>query len=195
MEKIQEITEKVFREGVERGNAEAGRIVADAKEKAAAIVAEAEAQAAAIVAQAKKQAQELDTNTRSELKLYAGQAVSALKSEITTIVSGQITANAVEGLAQDKDFLPAFMLKLAEKWGSDEPIVIGAQDAPAVKAYFAQKAKALLDKGVTIEKVNGKDALFTIAPEDGSYKVKFGRQEFSEYLQEFLRPALIEMLF
>ena len=195
MEKIQEITEKVFREGVERGNAEAARIVAEAKAQAADIVAQAEAQAADIVAQAKKQAQELDTNTRSELKLYAGQAVSALKSEITTIVSGKITGEAVEALVADKEFLPAFMLKLAENWGSDEPVVIEAQDAPAVKAYFAQKAKALLDKGVTIEQVNGKDALFTIAPADGSYKVQFGKEEFSEYLQEFLRPALIEMLF
>ena len=57
------------------------------------------------------------------------------------------------------------------------------------------KAKALLDKGVTINKVNGKDTLLTIAPADGSYKVNFGKEEFETYFKNFLRPQLIEMLF
>ena len=50
MEKIQELTEKLFREGVEKGKAEADRIVAEAKEQAARIVAEAREQANAIEA-------------------------------------------------------------------------------------------------------------------------------------------------
>ena len=62
-------------------------------------------------------------------------------------------------------------------------------------ANIYRKAKELLDKGVTIEKVNGKDALFTIAPADGSYKVNFGKEEFETYFKGFLRPQLVEMLF
>jgi V/A-type H+-transporting ATPase subunit E len=61
--------------------------------------------------------------------------------------------------------------------------------------YFKAKAKELLDKGVQIEKVNGKPASFTIAPADGSYKVNFGEEEFIAYFKEFLRPQLVEMLF
>jgi V/A-type H+-transporting ATPase subunit E len=48
---------------------------------------------------------------------------------------------------------------------------------------------------VKIEQVNGKKALFTIQPADGSYKVNFGEEEFVNYFKEFLRPQLIEMLF
>ena len=44
---LSEITEKIYAEGVEKGNAEAQQIVAQANEKAAAIVAEAEKKAAA----------------------------------------------------------------------------------------------------------------------------------------------------
>mgnify|MGYP006979594258 CR=1 FL=1 len=39
--KIQELTEKIYREGVEKGNEEAGRIVADAKEKEVSMLREA----------------------------------------------------------------------------------------------------------------------------------------------------------
>ena len=56
-------------------------------------------------------------------------------------------------------------------------------------------AKSLLDGGVKIEKVSGKNAGFTIVPADGSYKVSFGEDEFVAFFKEFLRPGLVEMLF
>ena len=58
-----------------------------------------------------------------------------------------------------------------------------------------KEAKALLDKGVKIEKVNGKDALFSIQPADGSYRVDFGQEQLESYFKAFLRPQLIDMLF
>ena len=76
-----------------------------------------------------------------------------------------------------------------------EPIVISTGDAENLKAYFAKKAKGLLDKGVKIEQVNGIKTLFSISPADGSYKINFGEEEFMNYFKEFLRPQLLEMLF
>ncbi|EJX09860.1 V-type H+-transporting ATPase subunit E [gut metagenome] len=134
-------------------------------------------------------------NTKSELKLFAGQAVNALKSEIATLVTNQLVSADVKAFASNKDFLNAFIVALASKWSKEEPIVIGAADAESLKKYFAAKAKNLLDKGVKIEQVNGTKALFTVSPADGSYKVNFGEEEFMNYFKEFLRPQLVEMLF
>lgn len=195
MEKIQELTEKIYREGVEKGQAEADRLIEEAREQAAQIVEEAKVKAEAIEAEARKAAKEMDEHTRAELKMYAGQALNALKSEITTVVCGKLTSDAVAKLTADPKFLGQFLVELAGKWAGGEPVAISAADADALKAYFATHAKALLDKGVTINKVNGKDVLFSIAPADGSYKVNFGTEEFENYLKEFLRPQLIEMLF
>ena len=74
-------------------------------------------------------------------------------------------------------------------------MVISTTDAAALKAYFAKEAKALLDKGVTIEQVNGQKALFSVHPADGSYRVDFGKEEFENFFKSFLRPQLIDMLF
>ena len=52
--KIQELTDKIYKEGVEKGNEEAGRIIADANAQKQAILTEAEAEAKRIVAQAEK---------------------------------------------------------------------------------------------------------------------------------------------
>ena len=56
--KIQELTEKIYAEGVEKGKAEADRLVCEAKESAAEIVrkAQAEAEAKQIAAEAEAKA-------------------------------------------------------------------------------------------------------------------------------------------
>jgi len=195
MEKIQELTEKILREGVEKGQAEADRIVQEAKQQAEKILQEARQQALDINAQALKKADETAANTRSELKMYTSQALNALKSEVTNVLTDSVVKEAVAGLAASPDFLGQFAVALAEKWSGGEPLVISSSEADSLKAYFAAKAKALLDKGITINKVNGKDTLLTIAPADGSYKVNFGKEEFETYFKNFLRPQLIEMLF
>lgn len=193
--KIQELTDKIYHEGVEKGNEEARKLVEQAQNEAKKIVDEAQRQAEAIVANARKSADELTQNTKSELRLFAGQAVNALKSEIATLVTDKLVNADVKAFAANKDYLNAFIVALASKWSMDEPIVISTADAEGLKKYFAAKAKNLLDKGVKIEQVNGIKTLFTVSPADGSYKVDFGEEEFMNYFKEFLRPQLVEMLF
>lgn len=195
MEKIQELTDKIRREGVEKGQAEAAQIIEQAKAEAAKIVAEARRQAEATTTQAQKAAADLESNTKSELKLYLAQALNALKSEITNVVSNKIVSQSVAAAVADKDFIGKVTVALATQWAKDGGITISTADADALKAYFASQAKALLDKGVKIEKVNGQPALFSIQPKDGSYRVDFGQEELESYFKAFLRPQLIEMLF
>lgn len=195
MEKIDELTNKIYREGVEKGKAEAQRIIEEAQAEAQRIIEKAQNKAGEITAEAQKKAEELDQNTKSELKLYTDQAVNALKSEITTLISDKLLKEGVEKTTADTDFLGKFLISLASRWDEKEQMVISAPEAEKLKSYFAAHAKELLDKGVTINKINGKDVLFSIAPADGSYKINFGEEEFINYLKDFLRPQLIEMLF
>lgn len=192
--KIQELTEKIYAEGVEKGNAEAARLVEEAKAQAAEIVKSAQAEAEAIVAAAEKKAAELDANSRSEVKLYGAQAVNALKSEAANIITDTVVKAAVkEALAGDT--MKALIVKIAERWSANEQIVISTAEATELKAFFAKNAKALLDKGVEIKQVNGLKTSFSIAPADGSYKVNFGEGEFEAYFKAFLRPQMVELLF
>ena len=192
--KIQELTDKIYKEGVEKGNEEAGRIIADANAQKQAIVSEAEAEAKRIVAAAQKQAAELKKNTEAELKLFATQ-VEALKSEVVNLITGKITSSNVKAIVSDTAFMQKVILEMAKEWAKKEAITIQTADADALTKYFEANAKSLLDGGVKIEKVSGKKADFTIIPADGSYKVSFGEDEFVAFFKEFLRPGLVEMLF
>lgn len=195
MNTLQELTDKIYAEGVEKGKNEAAQIVAQAQEQANAIIAQANKQATDILAQAQKQAAELDKNTRSELKLFAEQSVNAIKTEVTNLLTDKIAADSVKAATADPQFMQKIIADLAAQLAKDGDVIIEAKDADALKTYFAANAKNLLNQGVEIKEVKGIKTQFAIAPKEGGYKLAFGDAEFIEYFKEFLRPQLIELLF
>jgi len=192
---LSEITEKIYAEGVEKGNAQAQEIVAQANEKAAAIIAEAEKKAAALVAEAESKSADLDKKTRAELKLYAQQSVNAVKTEIVNLLADKIAADSVKAATVDAKFMQGLIAKLAEQMARNGEVLIETKDAEALKKYFAANAKGLLEKGVKINEVKGIKTDFTIQPAKGGYKLAFGDAEFIAYFKQMLRPQLVEMLF
>ena len=192
---LSELTDKIYAEGVEKGNVEAKQIVEKANAKAADIIADAEKKAAALIAAAENKSADLDKKTRAELKLYAEQSVNAVKTEIVNLLADRIAADSVKAASTDAKFMQGLIAKLAEQMAKNGEVLIEAKDADALKKYFAANAKGLLDKGVKIAEVKGIKTDFTIQPAKGGYKLAFGDAEFIAYFKEMLRPQLVEMLF
>lgn len=195
MNTLQELTDKIYAEGVEKGKAEAAELVAKAKAEAEAIVAKAEKEAAEKIAAAEAKALELDKNTRAELKLYAEQSVNAIKTEVTNLVTDKIASDGVKAATADKTFMQKLIADLAAALAKDGEVKIEAKDAEALKKYVAANAKGLLDKGVKIEEVKGQKTDFAIVPEKGGYKLTFGDDELIAYFKDYLRPQIQELLF
>ena len=192
---LSELTEKIYAEGVEKGNQEALQIVEKANAQAADIVAQAEKKAAAIVAEAEAKAQELNKNTRAELKLFAEQSVSAIKTEVANIITDKVVNDSVKAATSDAKFMQSIIAALAEQMAKDGNVTIEAKNAEALTKYFVANTKGLLDKGVKIVEVKNIKTDFSIVPEKGGYKLNFGEKEFVAYFKEFLRPQLIDILF
>ena len=183
MNKIQELTEQLLREGVEKGN-----------QQAADIVAQAEAKKAEILAAAQKQAEELDKNTKAELKLFANQALEALKSEVINLLNDKVVSESMDQTLTEK-FMPQLILTFVQNWASKGELIIETADEAALTAYFKKEAADALKAGLQIKQVNGLATDFVLAAADGSYKIQLGKQDFVAYFKEFLRPKLVEMLF
>lgn len=193
--KLQELTEKIYREGVGKGQSEATRIVEQAKVEAAEIIANADAEAASILATANAKAEELSRNTRAELKLFSNQLVNALKTEVTDLICGGVVSDAVKAAVTDTDFMQKIMLSFVQNLAQGQSVTIETKEAEALTDYFKAHAKHLLNQGVTISEVNNVKTQFVVTPLKGGYKLKFGEEEFIAFFKEFLRPKLVEMLF
>lgn len=194
---LKELTEKLYQEGVAKGNQQADVVLAEANKKSNQIIALAETKAKAILAEAEKKAAELDKNTKSELQLASRQIISTLEQEVIKLVNGSIVEKAVKMSIDDKAFIQQLILTAVSNWAAkqDVLVVVSPEDKQSVEDFFASNAKQLLDEGLKIESANNIKTGFLIGPADGSYKVSFTQDDFIEFFKEFIRPKIVELLF
>lgn len=195
MDKIQELTSKLYAEGVEKGKEEAERIIKEARAQEQQILDAARTEAAELLSSAEKESAELKKNTEAELKLYATQSSEALKTEIINLVTDRLSTTQVKTAVEDKSFMQQLIVELVQNWSKNDALTVSVENPEELRSYIASHAKDVLNKGLKIESVNGIKTGFTLAPEDGSYKVKFGEEEFVNYFREFLRPQIQQLLF
>lgn len=192
---IQALTEKVYQEGVLKGEQEAAKILADANAQAEQVERDARARAEQIIAEAQRSASELKSNAERELKLNASKLIEATKASIVDVLAGRIAGDSVQALTANPELLQRVVLEIAKGFDLKHGVEITSNQAEELKAYFAQNAKALLEEGLTIKQVAGKATQYTIRPQNGSFKVEIGEQEFVELFKSILRPQLAQELF
>ena len=192
---IQALTEKVYQEGVLKGEQEAAKILADAYAQAEQVERDARARAEQIIAEAQRSASELKSNTERELKLNASKLIEATKASIVDVLAGRIAGDSVQALTANPELLQRVVLEIAKGFDLKHGVEITSSQTEELKAYFAQNAKALLEEGLTIKQVAGKATQYTIRPQNGSFKVEIGEQEFVELFKSILRPQLAQELF
>jgi V/A-type H+-transporting ATPase subunit E len=196
--KLQELTEKIYHEGLEKGNAEAKTIVDSAHEEAKSIVDSAKKEAQKLIDEAQKKAEETKANTETEIKLSSKQALNALKQQITDVVNSEVVGKAISNTF-DKDFTKKIVEITLKNWATSQSsnlnIILPKESEKELNDYFKKSVKDLLDKGLDFKFDNSIKSGFQITPKDGSYKVSFTEEDFASFFKQYLRPKLVEQLF
>ncbi len=199
--KLQELTEKIYQEGVNKANEEAEKIVADAKKQAEDIVANAKKDAENQLKNAQKEADELKKNSLNELQLSARQMISDAQQKIVKLIETQVIEPEAKGAFKDIEFTRDVVLTLVKNWNpkGDEPvdlnILLPKEKQQDFEKFFKGKTGELLNQGVEIsfsDKIKGG---FKIGPKEGGYLISFTDEDFDNYFRGYLRPRLIEMLY
>lgn len=198
--KLQELTDKIYREGITKGNAEADMIVSAAKKEAEKMIDEAKKEAESIIKQSKKKADEIKTNAESELKLSSKQAINSLKQQITDLVNDSVIKESVSSATSDKGFIQKIIEVAVNNWttSKDNPeltVLLPESEEKKVREYFMKTAKGLFDKGLEIKTDNSLKSGFQLMPKDGGYKISFTEEDFINFFKQYLRPKLTELLF
>lgn len=197
--KLQELTEKIYSEGVEKAKLEADAIIKAAQEKAKAIEQEALSKADNIVAEAESKAESLKLHIESELKMSIGQAVAALKQTIANTVCMKAIQPSVKELFGDKEFLKGLIGNLikgfAEKGTMDLLLILPEKDRQELETYYKNQLASELNKGLELSFSDGVRSGFKIGPADGSYIISFSDTDFTNFFKDYLRPKTKEILF
>lgn len=198
MTKLQELTDRVYKEGIEKAQQEAGKIKDAAQQEADAILKSAQQKAETIISEAQKKADELRRNTESEVKLAQTQVLGTIKASIENLICTNVAEPALKEVFGDKDFVVEIVKKAVEgfvqKGSGDIKVVLSEKDLASLDSRIANSFKAEMSKGLVFEAGTVKSG-FRIGPKDGSYFISFTEQDFAGFFKSYMRSKTSELLF
>ena len=197
--KLQELTDKLYQQGLEKGRTEADALVAQAKNEAQKIVAEAEARAAEIISKAQSKAEDVEKNAMTEISLAGKQAVAKIKSEIETLIVEKAVASGVKSANLDVEFIKDMLLAIAKNWNNGAKAELSALLPEAKKAELDKAmgatAKALLSEGIEVGYSADVKSGFKVGEKNGGYYISFSDESFSALLNDYLREKVAQLIF
>ncbi len=198
--KLQELTQKLYNDGLEKGRSEAERLVADAKQQAVKILADAKAEADAVAKAAELRAEDIAKNAMTEIELAGRQAVSKIKTELVEAIVAKTTGEAVKAAVVDAAFIKDMLLAVAKNWNSASADVslkaLLAEDKRAeLDAAMKSATEELLKAGVEVGYTKDVKSGFKVGERGGSYYISFTDESFDALFKEYLREKVSNMLY
>ena len=200
-DKLQELTDRLYEEGLSKGRQEAEELLAKAKAEAKEIVDKANAEAKAIVDAAEKKAAETRTTVEGDLKMASTQTISAVQQQVENMVITQAVAKPVGVALSDEKFVKELIATVVKAFNAANPdgqgleVILPAQAKNELEQAFSNEVVKDLSKGIEVKNVKGLANGFKIGPKDGGYRISFTADDFTGLIGEYLRPASKKILF
>jgi len=199
--KLAELTEKLYGEGLEKGRREADALVAHAQGEAKAIVDKARRDAAALLAAAQRDAATLRETTDKEVAQAGKNTINAVRQQLENLLLHHALSGVTAAAFADAAFLQSLVLAATERFNVAAgesvslSVLLPADRQAALDKAFGAGAKHALDKGVEVAFDAGVKAGFKVGPKNGSYYLTFTEQDFLNLFKEYLRPKVRTLLF
>ncbi|MDR0654952.1 MAG: V-type ATP synthase subunit E [Treponema sp.] len=193
---VQELIDKIKKDAIESGSAEAARIKKAAEGEAKSIVENAKKEAEGIISRAKTDAERSEKAGNAALEQASRNLVLAFKGEIQVLLDKIIGAALSSSYGEDtlRQILPEIIKTWAAKGSDSLDIVLSEADLKKLEGYFTEKLAAELKKGVELKSDRNLAAGFRIVNKDGSAYYDFSAEAVAELLSAYLNPRLAGIL-
>ncbi|MBQ9411132.1 MAG: hypothetical protein IJU21_05940 [Bacteroidales bacterium] len=198
MDKLQELTQKLYNEGLSKGKEEGEAILSKAKADAQAIVKKAEEEAQAILEKARKEADDLRVRVDGDVKTASAQALQATKADIESLIIAKAVEPAGDAM-KDTAFLKGIITEVAKRFSAEESqdlaIILPEKLQKELEPFVKGELAKAVGKGVEASFSKKIAGGFSIGPKDGSYFISLTDESFKALIGEYMRPATKKILF
>ena len=199
MDKLQELTQKLYEEGLAKGKQDGEALLQKAAAEAEGIVMKAKEEAEAILAKARKEAEDYKVKVEGDVKMAAQQSVQATRTDIENLVVAKVVDGTVDKALSNEEYLKGIITAVAQKFSADEPADLALILPEALKSklepFVNGELAKLLGKGLQASFSKKVAGGFKIGPKDGGYFVSLTDDTFKDLIGSYLRPATKKLLF
>lgn len=199
MDKLEQLTQKLYEEGLSKGKAEGQAIVEKARSEAADMLKQAEDEAQKIIAQAEKEAADLRTKVEGDVKRAATQAIQATRSDIEQLIIAQAVDAPVKAALSSEAFLKEIITEVAKRFSAQESadlaLILPEKLQKELEPFVQNELGKIIGKGIQARFSKKIAGGMNIGPKDGSYFISLTDETFQALIGEYLRPATKKILF
>lgn len=197
--KLQELTDRLYNEGLSKGKEEGEILLSKARKEADEIIAKARKQAEDIVTEAENRAAQLKEKAESDIKMASEQALMATKKDIENLLVNALCTEETEKVLSEEKFLKEIILAVAQKFSTqqseDISLVLPASLESMLEPWVSTELKKALKKEISVDFSKKIKGGFSIGPQNGSWYISMSDESFKALISEYLRPVTKKLLF
>ncbi|MCL2413973.1 MAG: hypothetical protein FWC94_01805 [Bacteroidales bacterium] len=195
--KLQQLTEKLYNEGLSKGKFEAEHLVQHAHHQAEKIIEDAKKQAIEIIEKAEKSAIEAKRNAEAEIDLASRQTIARVKQTVENLIVAKTieapVAKAFDDAAFVKDLIQ-IVIKNMQKT-DDLTVILPANKETELLNMVQNSMQNAFGQGVDVKFERNIKSGFRISTGNGGYQLTFTDTDFAELFKTHIRSKLVELLF
>ena len=194
---LQELIDKIKKDGVTAAEKEAAKIIAEADKKGETIVKDAEDQAAKIIKDAKAETKRMEKASDEAIVQAGRNMLLSFKDSIVAELDGLIKEETAKALS--KDVLGKLIPETVKAWvkntdASELSILLSEKDLKALESSFKTKLKAEIKKGMEIKPDKTLTAGFRIGVKNGAAYYDYSAEALSEMFAAYLNPKVADLM-
>ena len=196
--KLQELTDKLYNEGLSKGKQEAEQLKKNAQAEAEKIIAEARAKADAILEEVKKEAEQTRIKVENDLRMASTQTITAIRHQVEQILTAKALNAPVKAVLSDGSIVKELIISVVKAFNPEPKELEVILPASLQKEFSEAVEKDILSEmsnGVEISYSKQIAAGFRIGPKDGGFIISFTEGDFERIIAQYLRPATKKLLF
>ena len=197
--KLQELTDKLYREGLSRGKEEGEALLAKAEEKASGIIDTAQKKAKEIILNAEKEAAAFRTKVEGDVKMAAIQSIQTTRKSIEDQLLGGLLSGQVKSALSSSDFVKEMIMAVARNFNPEESVdfeaVLPENLKKEMEPFLGGEMAKIIGNGLNVRFSKDIEGGLNIGPKDGSYFISLTDKAFEDLIREYLRPAARKVLF
>lgn len=194
---LQELIDKIKRDGVSSAENEAKEIVSKAEKQAAAILKEAEEKADSIIKNARAETERMEKASEDAITQAGRNLIISFRDGINKELSALVSAETEKVF--DKDLLKKLVPETVKAWAAnpdakDVSVLLSAKDLKALETGFKTALKTQISKGLEIKADASLVSGFRIGAKDGSAFYDFSADEVAGLFSAYLNPKTTELM-
>jgi len=194
---LQELIDKIKKDGVASAEAAAADIIAQAEKKAADLVAEAEHKAAAVIKSAKTETERLEKASIDAVRQASRNVLIAFRDGINAQLDAFIKTETEK--AYSADMLKTLIPETVKLWASHPDaesisVLLSEKDRKALESGFMSALKDQISKGLEIKTDSNAASGFRIGTKDGRAYYDFSAEAVANLFAAYLNTRTAGIL-